>query len=104
MVSLPGRIKPGRYDDLIETVDLMPTLFEFIGLPEPREVQGRSFAPPVAKWGALTSHTTRSVQRKRHPWKSSPAGKSGNAARKRAKRVGGTRHPDAKMVRTERWK
>src|SRR5205814_1523920 len=51
MVSWPGHIKPARYDQLIETVDLLPTLFEFIGLPEPREVQGRSFAPLIAEMG-----------------------------------------------------
>src|SRR5258708_33611013 len=51
MFSLPGRIKSARYDHLIETVDLLPTLFEFIGLPEPRECQGHSFAPLIADMG-----------------------------------------------------
>ena len=49
----PARAASSRrsYDELIETVDLMPTLFEFIGLPEPRECQGRSFAPLIADMG-----------------------------------------------------
>ncbi len=47
MVSLPGRIKPSKQDELIETEELLPTLLDLIGLPEPVEVQGRSYAPSL---------------------------------------------------------
>jgi choline-sulfatase len=102
MVSLPGRIKPARYDELIETVDLMPTLLEFTGIPEPRECQGRSFASLIANTG--------------HPYTPHDAVFSENVIPEvitggkldlvfeKGKGVDGIRHPDAKMVRTERWK
>ncbi len=48
MVSYQKRIKPGKKDELIETVDVLPTLFELIGLPEPLNCQGRSFAPLIS--------------------------------------------------------
>jgi arylsulfatase A-like enzyme len=102
MVSLPGRIKPARYDELIETVDLMPTLLEFTGIPEPRECQGRSFASLISDTG--------------HPYTPHDAVFSENVIPEvitsgkmdlvfeKGKGVDGIRHPDAKMVRTERWK
>ena len=102
MVSLPGRIQPARYDQLIETVDLLPTLFEFIGLPEPRECQGRSFAPLIANLGRAYEPHDAVFSENIIP--EVITGGKLNMPFEKGKGVGGTRHPDAKMVRTERWK
>ena len=101
MVSLPGRIQPAVHHELIETVDLMPTLLEFIGLPEPRECQGRSFAPLIADMGrAYTPHETIFSENVIPEVITNGL----NLPFEKGKGVDGIRHPDAKMVRTERWK
>ncbi len=46
IVSWPGRIKPGqRINQPVSLIDLLPTVLELAGLPEPEVKQGRSFAP-----------------------------------------------------------
>ena len=45
LVRFPGNVQIGKYNELIETTDLLPTLFELCGIPEPVPCQGRSFAP-----------------------------------------------------------
>ncbi len=102
MLSLPGRVKARRYDELIETVDLLPTLFEFIGLPEPHECQGRSFAPLIADVGRpYTPHDTVFSE---NIIPEVITGGNFDLPFEKGKGVDGIRHPDAKMVRTERWK
>ena len=102
MVSLPGRIQPAQYAELIETVDLMPTLLEFIGIPEPIECQGRSFAPLIAGRGrAYTPHDA-VFSENIIPEVINSGGL--DLPFEKGKGVDGIRHPDAKMVRTERWK
>ena len=102
MVSLPGRIKSAQYDQLIETVDLLPTLLEFTGLPEPREVQGRSFAPLIADMGRSYEPHTEVFSENIIP--EVITGGKLDMPFEKGQGVGGIRHPDAKMVRTERWK
>jgi arylsulfatase A-like enzyme len=102
MVSLPGRIKSARYDQLIESVDLLPTLFEFIGLPEPREFQGRSFAPLIADMGRTYEAHTEVFSENVIP--EVITGGKVDMPFEKGKGVAGIRHPDAKMVRTDRWK
>jgi arylsulfatase A-like enzyme len=44
----PGRIPPGlRIDQRVETIDILPTLADHLGLPPPALVQGRSLMPLV---------------------------------------------------------
>jgi arylsulfatase A-like enzyme len=85
----------------VETIDLLPTLFELAGLPEPLKNQGRSLAPLIAD-----------MERKYIPRE---AVFSENVIPEvitrgldfyfeKGKGVKGTRYPDAKMVRTKRWK
>jgi arylsulfatase A-like enzyme len=102
MASLPGRIKPGNYDHLMETVDLLPTLFELIGLPEPREVQGRSFASLIADTGRTYEPHDAVFSENIIP--EVITGGKIDMPFEKGKGVAGTRHPDAKMVRTSRWK
>jgi arylsulfatase A-like enzyme len=42
----PGRIAGGRrIDQPVSTIDILPTLLDFLGLPQPEVVQGQSLAP-----------------------------------------------------------
>jgi N-sulfoglucosamine sulfohydrolase len=47
MVRWPGVTKAGAVDDrhLVSGVDLLPTLLDIVGLPHPKGMDGRSFAP-----------------------------------------------------------
>jgi len=46
IVRLPALMPKGRIiDSQVENVDIMPSILELLGLPVPREVQGRSFVP-----------------------------------------------------------
>lgn len=47
MVRWPGVTKPGAVDDrhMVSFVDVLPTLLEMVGLPQPQGLDGRSFAP-----------------------------------------------------------
>lgn len=47
MVRWPGVTKPGTVDDrhLISAVDMLPTILDIFGLPHPKGMDGRSFAP-----------------------------------------------------------
>ncbi|WP_407073041.1 sulfatase [Prosthecobacter sp.] len=102
MVSLPGCIKSATYDHLIETVDLLPTLLEFTGIPEPREVEGRSFAPLIADMGRDYEPHAEVFSENIIP--EVITGGKMDMPFEKGVGVGGIRHPDAKMVRTERWK
>ena len=44
MIAWPGRIQPQVSDELIELVDIVPTLYELLGMDVPLYVQGRSAA------------------------------------------------------------
>lgn len=102
MVSLPGRIRPARYDQLIESIDLLPSLFEFIGLPEPTSVQGRSFAPLIADMGR--DYEPHDAVFSENIIPEVITGGKLDMPFVKGEGVGGIRHPDAKMVRTTRWK
>ncbi|MCA9042450.1 MAG: sulfatase-like hydrolase/transferase, partial [Planctomycetaceae bacterium] len=45
LMRYPDRIQPGVRKELIETVDLLPTLFDLIGESTPKRCQGQSFLP-----------------------------------------------------------
>ena len=102
MLSLPGRIKPARYDELIETIDLMPTLLEFMNVPEPVECQGRSFAPLIADMGR--DYTPHDVVFSENVIPEVINSGGLDLPFEKGKGVDGIRHPDAKMVRSNRWK
>jgi arylsulfatase A-like enzyme len=102
MIRLPGRVRPATYDELVETIDLLPTLLELCGVPEPVSCQGRSLVPLIAPDG--------------RPYEPRDAVFSENIipevitdgrldfSFEKGKGIKGIRHPDAKMVRTRRWK
>ena len=102
MLHCPDRIRPGRYDALAESVDVLPTLFELIGLPEPQDCQGRSLL-------ALCDGSGRSSPAREAVFSENIIPEvitDGNLdfAFEKGTGIKGVRHPDAKMVRTARWK
>jgi arylsulfatase A-like enzyme len=44
IVHFPNRVIPGQYTELIESIDILPTIYDLIGLPQPYNCQGKSFA------------------------------------------------------------
>ncbi|MGL4551950.1 MAG: sulfatase-like hydrolase/transferase, partial [Gemmataceae bacterium] len=53
MIRWPGKVKPGRYEDLASTVDVAPTVLTAAGLPVPKEVSGVSLLDVAAGKGPL---------------------------------------------------
>ena len=102
MVAWPGRVKPGRHDALVESIDVLPTLFELIGLAEPRSCQGRSFAPLIADRGR--AYTPREAVFSENIIPEVITSGNLDLPFEKDRGVDGVRHPDAKMVRTTRWK
>ena len=103
VMRLPGRIRPGRCDALVQSIDVLPTLLELAGLREPRNCQGRSLAALCDGSRRARRSPRRRVQREHHS-RSDYRRPTSISASKRGKGVNGVRHPDAKMVRTRRWK
>ncbi len=101
MVRFPRKVRPGRYDALVETTDLLPTLFELCGVPEPYPCQGRSFAPLVTGEGR---HEPRDAVMSENVMPEVITGGSLDFEFVKGEGIKGVRHPDAKMVRTRRWK
>ncbi|MEO7145186.1 MAG: sulfatase-like hydrolase/transferase [Bryobacteraceae bacterium] len=98
----PGRIAPRRYGDLVEMVDVLPTLLELCGLPISDRVQGRSFAPLVA--GQRAAYTPREIVFSENIIPEVITGGALKMPFVPGQGIAGIRHPDAKMARTRRWK
>lgn len=102
MIRLPGKVRPAAYDELVETIDLMPTLLELCGVPEPVNCQGQSLVPLVAPDGRRYEPHDAVFSENIIP-EVITDGRLDFAFEK-GKGIKGIRHPDAKMVRTRRWK
>ena len=102
LFRFPGRIQPGRYDALVESVDVLPTLFDLMGLPQPEACQGQSLVALCD--GADRPGPTREAVFSENVIPEVITG--GNLDYEFVKGAGikGILHPDAKMVRTRRWK
>lgn len=95
LMRYPDRVAPGRRDELVEMVDVLPTLLDFAGIAIPKRVQGRSFASKRGNREAVFSENI------------IPEINTGGAMGMPfvpGQGVAGIRHPDAKMIRTRRWK
>ncbi len=53
MIRWPGRTRPGRYSDLVSTIDVAPTLLEAAGIQPPRPLPGLSLMRTSAGKGRL---------------------------------------------------
>ena len=102
LVSWPDRIRSGVYSELVETVDVLPSLLELCQLPVPDTVQGTSFAPLVA--GSRSEYTSREAQFAENIMPEVITNGDEGYFFVPGKGIAGVRHPDAKMVRTSRWK
>ena len=100
LVNYPGRARPAKYTELVETVDLTPTLLDFAGIAIPGNCQGRSLGPLVGG-GA---YTAREAVFSENVIPEVITGGNVDMAYVPGKGVAGIRHPDAKMARTGRWK
>lgn len=100
LMSWPGRIQAGPRRELIEMVDVLPTLLDLVSVTLPKTVQGRSFA------ALLTGNTyrPRSFVFAENVIPEVITNRGLNLPYVPGEGVGGIRHPDAKMIRTSRWK
>lgn len=94
LLSFPGRITPGIRDELVEMVDVLPALLDYCGLPARKNIQGRSLAKPQDRDFVFAENIIPEVI----------TNGSLNMPYEPGKGVGGILHPDAKMIRTRRWK
>ena len=100
LMKFPNRVRPAGYKDLVETVDVLPTLLDFAGIPIPGNCQGRSLA-------LLTGGGTYEAREAVFAENIIPEVITGGGLEMPyvpGQGVGGIRHPDSKMVRTGRWK
>lgn len=94
LLSYPARVKPGKRDDLTEMVDVLPSLLELCGLPARTAIQGRSVLGEEKRDFAFAENIIPEVINSGTLDLPYVPGQG----------VGGIRHPDAKMLRTARWK
>ncbi len=102
MIACPGRIAAGGYDAFAESVDVVPTLLELIGIEEHGNCQGRSLLALID--GAGRPYTPREAVFGENVIPEVITSRDMAFEFKKGKGVGSVRHPDAKMVRTKRWK
>jgi arylsulfatase A-like enzyme len=99
MISHPKTIMPGNYNELVMSIDVLPTLFELIGIPEPYNCQGQSLLPLIT--GSGQTFKSRDCVFSENVM---PEVFANIFNFEKNKGVMGVRHPDGKMVRTKRWK
>ena len=101
MMRCPGAINAGRYEQLTESTDVLESLFSLCGLETPYCSQGRDFS-------GLISDSGRPYEEREYVFAENiiPEVITGNKDFYFVKNRGikGIRHPDAKMVRSRRWK
>jgi choline-sulfatase len=102
IIRFPKRVQPAQYEELVESVDLVPTLFELAGLPEPYSNQGRSLVGLLAGDGG--DYIPRSAVFSENIIPEVITGGRDEFEFIKGEGIRGIRHPDAKMVRTRRWK
>jgi arylsulfatase len=102
MIRFSGSVQPGRYDAMVESIDVLPTLFELAGLPEPENCQGHSLMPLCSETGRASPPRDAVFSENVIPEVITSGGLDFSFAK--GEGVKGIRHPDAKMVRTRRWK
>jgi arylsulfatase len=102
LVRFPRHIAPAQYAQLIEAIDVMPTLLELCGIPIPYNAQGRSFASLLK--GNPETYQPRDAVFSENIIPEVITTGSLQMAYAPGEGVAGIRHPDAKVLRTERWK
>lgn len=102
MIRYPGHVQSGQHDDLVESVDVLPTVFELAGLAEPYPCQGRSLVGLITH--RESEYAARDAVFAENVIPEVITGSRETFEFIKGQGVRDTRHPDAKMVRTRRWK
>jgi len=102
MVRWPGHIQAKEVDGLTETIDVMPTLMDLCGMDIPEECHGRSFGHLIS--GKIGGYASRDVVFSENIIPEVITSGSLDFTFEPGKGIKGIRHPDAKMIRTDRWK
>lgn len=70
LVRWPGQVKPGRHDDLVSTIDVVPTILRACGVAPPKEMQGLNLLdaakgplPRQAVYGEIFLHTAKDIDK-----------------------------------------
>ena len=101
LFSFPGHVRPGKYEELIETTDFLATVCELAGIEAPYHSQGRSFASLLTGDG---TYQPRDVVFCENVLPEVITTGALDFRFVKGQGVKGIRHPDAKMVRSARWK
>ena len=59
VVRFPDRGHGNRVEEVVQQIDLLPTLLDYIGLPIPAGVEGRSFLPLLSPGPSATGQSSR---------------------------------------------
>ena len=102
IIRYPKRVRAATYNELVESVDLLPTLFELSGLPEPYKNQGRSLVGLITKDGG--DYKPREAVFSENIIPEVITGNKETFEFIKGEGIRDIRHPDAKMVRTRQWK
>ncbi len=94
LIHAPGRMAAGVREELTEAIDVMPTILDLCGVAVPKTVQGRSLLRGGGREMVFCENIMPEVITNGDTGYPYVPGKG----------VDGIRHPDAKMVRTGRWK
>ena len=94
LIHAPGRIPPGTRTELTEAIDVLPTILDLCGIKIPDTVQGRSLLKNESREMVFCENIMPEVITNGDTGYPYTPGKG----------IDGIRHPDSKMVRTNRWK
>ena len=104
IIKQPGKIMPGTYSDLTESTDVLSTLFDLCGLETPYCNQGRSFAGLLTGGAAGPVYSDRDYVFAENIIPEVITSGGHDSFFVKGKGVRGILHPDAKMVRSRKWK
>jgi arylsulfatase len=101
MMRFSGRVIPGKYSQMIEAIDVLPSVLELSEIPAPLNCQGRSFASLLT---GARGYEARDCVFSENIIPEVLTNGLIEAPFVPGKGVAGVQHPDAKMIRTSRWK
>jgi arylsulfatase A-like enzyme len=102
LMRYPGRIHAEKLDELVQCVDVVPTILDFCGVATGERVEGRSFARLIA--GNARQYSARDVVFAENIIPEVITSGSVDMPFVPGKGIAGIQHPDAKMIRSKRWK
>ena len=102
LLRYPRVVPAQRFPELLEAIDVMPTLLDLCRIQVPYNVQGRSFSKLIT--GDTKGYEARTQVFSENVVPEVITTGSLNMYYEPGEGVAGIRHPDAKMVRTQRWK